>query len=55
MENKNLNNITNINIDDLENFKNHPFKVIEDNPDMEELLSSIKENGVIEPIIVRPK
>lgn len=54
MENKNLNNITNINIDDLENFKNHPFKVIEDNPDMEELLSSIKENGVIEPIIVRP-
>ena len=54
MENKNLNNIINIKMDDLDNFKNHPFKVIEDNADMEELLSSIKENGVIEPIIVRP-
>lgn len=46
--------IVNIKLDDLNNFKNHPFKVIEDNPDMEELLSSIKENGVIEPLLVRP-
>lgn len=36
----------------LHNFKNHPFKVIEDD-DMQELIESIKENGVIEPLEVR--
>ena len=46
--------IINIKIDDLREFKNHPFKIIEDNSDMEELLSSIKDNGVIEPLLVRP-
>ena len=46
--------IINIKISDLREFKDHPFKVLEDDNDMEELISSVKENGVIEPIIVRP-
>lgn len=42
-----------ININDLQAFKNHPFKVIEDNS-MQDLIDSIKRNGVLTPIIVRP-
>ncbi len=38
----------------LEEFENHPFLVTE-NEAMEELIASIKENGILEPIIVRPK
>lgn len=37
---------------ELFEFKGHPFKVLEDD-DMEELRQSIKENGVLMPIIVR--
>ena len=37
----------------IENFKNHPFKV-KDDEQMENLVESIKENGVLNPIIVRP-
>lgn len=33
-------------------FKNHPFKVL-DNEEMERLVESIKENGVLSPVIVR--
>ena len=40
-------------LDSLVNFKNHPFKVIEDDK-MVETVESIKENGVLVPIIVRP-
>ena len=43
-----------ININRIENFKNHPFKV-KDDEQMENLVESIKENGVLNPIIVRPK
>jgi len=42
-----------INLNRIENFKNHPFKV-KDDEQMENLLESIKENGVLNPIIVRP-
>lgn len=38
----------------LETFKNHPFSV-EHNKEMEELVESIKQNGVITPIVVRYK
>jgi len=38
----------------LEPFKNHPFKVVDD-LDMQELKQSIINNGLLEPIIVRPK
>ena len=38
----------------LETFENHPFSV-EDNKEMTELVESIKQNGVITPIVVRYK
>ena len=34
-------------------FKNHPFKVVDDDK-MTELVESIKQNGVLTPVIVRP-
>ena len=39
-------------IDLLDPFPNHPFQVRNDE-DMEELISSIRERGVIEPLILR--
>lgn len=44
----------NISIDKLHPFENHPYKV-QDNEEMERLAESIKQNGVVSPIIVRPK
>lgn len=44
--------IKNINIDLLIPFENHPFK-IRNGIEKEELAESIKENGLLEPIIVR--
>ena len=44
--------IKNINIDLLIPFENHPFKK-RDGIEKEELAESIKENGLLEPIIVR--
>ena len=41
-------------ITQLETFENHPFSV-EHNKEMEELVESIKQNGVITPIVVRYK
>ncbi len=43
----------NIKIDKLHTFEGHPFKVL-DNEDMEELTESIKEQGILSPLIVRP-
>ena len=34
-------------------FENHPFKVVDDE-EMEELVESIKESGVLTPVLVRP-
>ena len=42
-----------ISIDKLHPFENHPYKV-QDNEDMETLAESIKEHGVVSPVIVRP-
>lgn len=39
---------------DLYQYSNHPFRVIDDTK-MDELVDSIKENGVLEPAIVRPR
>lgn len=44
--------IKNINIDLLIPFENHPFKK-RDGMENEELKESVKENGLLEPIIVR--
>lgn len=43
-----------ISINDLEDFKDHPYKVIEDEK-LQELVKSVKSNGVLFPIIVRKK
>ena len=37
----------------IHSFKNHPFKVIDDDK-MEELVESIRRNGVLSPVILRP-
>lgn len=44
--------IKTLRIDKLHSFKEHPFKVLDDE-DMEDLVESIKECGVLEPIMVR--
>lgn len=46
--------IQNLPLDKLEPFPNHPFKVIDDDK-MLETVESIKERGVLVPILVRPK
>lgn len=43
----------NIGVDKLRAFEGHPFKVI-DNEDMEVLVESIREQGILCPLIVRP-
>ena len=40
-------------LSEIYGFENHPFKVIDDDK-MEDLVQSIKENGVLTPVIVRP-
>ena len=40
-------------IDKLQPFENHPYKV-QDNEEMEALAESIKEHGIVSPVIVRP-
>ena len=42
-----------IQVDKLRTFENHPYKV-EENEEMEMLTQSIKENGILSPLIVRP-
>lgn len=43
-----------IDISLLDEFPNHPFKVLE-NEDLKKLTESVKDNGILEPIIVRKK
>lgn len=43
-----------VEISRLKEFENHPFKVIE-NEQMDELVSSIKERGILTPILVRER
>lgn len=49
-----MSEIKKIKLEDIVAFKNHPFKV-GDNESFKELVQSIKENGLLNPIIVRPK
>ena len=49
-----MSEIKKIKLEDIVAFKNHPFKV-EDNESFKELVQSIKENGLLNPIVVRPK
>lgn len=54
MNNEERNSIMELPIDVIDQFPKHPYKV-KDDDDMIQLIESIKENGVITPIIVRPK
>ena len=42
-----------VSIRDIHSFENHPFKVIDDDK-MAELVESIKINGVLTPVLIRP-
>ena len=46
--------VVNINLNDIDDFPKHPFKVI-DNEDMKQMAESISKNGVLVPTLVRPK
>lgn len=45
--------ITNLKIEDLKEFKGHPYKVVDD-WDMVALTESIRKSGIINPVVVRP-
>ena len=47
-------NIVELSVDIIDQFPKHPYKVKNDD-DMIHLIDSIRENGLISPIIVRPK
>ena len=49
-----LSKIRDIPISEIDEFPDHPFKVLM-NEDMEQLVESVKRNGVMTPAIVRPK
>lgn len=51
---ENAEKVEEIDISKISNFPDHPFKVVNDDK-MEEMVNSVKEYGVILPVIVRPK
>ena len=48
-----MKNITYIEVEKLKPFKNHPYHV-KDDDEMMDLTESIKENGILSPLVVRP-
>ena len=50
----NTNKLIKIKLSDIDQFKNHPYKV-ENDDSIKELAKSIRENGLINPLIVRKK
>ena len=50
----NLEKIVDISVKDIDDFPNHPFKVIDDE-EMQLMSKSIKENGILVPVLVRQK
>ena len=50
----NLEKVVNISIKDIDDYPEHPFKVLVNN-EMQEMVDSIKEKGVLVPTIVRQK
>ena len=53
MTNRITDEVKNIAITELQPFAEHPFKVRIDE-EMNELVESIKDNGIVSPIIARP-
>ena len=50
----NAEKVEKIDISKISNFPDHPFKVVDDDK-MQDMVKSVKEYGVILPVIVRPK
>ena len=48
-----MKNVTYIEVNKLKPFENHPYKV-KDDEEMETLVDSVKEHGILSPIITRP-
>ena len=44
---------TQISIHQIHSFRNHPFKVLDDDR-MKDLVQSVKDNGILNPVLVRP-
>ena len=53
MANKKLKSPVNIPVEKIHPFEGHPYKVL-DNEEMNNLIESIQQKGVISPIVVRP-
>ena len=53
-ERDNVNNekVIELDINNIDDFPNHPFKVV-NNEEMEQMSESIKDNGVLVPALVR--
>ena len=49
-----MNEIVKININEIDDFENHPYK-IEEGSELDDLVESIKTNGLLIPIVVRRK
>ena len=45
--------MTNISIDKLHEFRDHPYQVL-DNDEMNSLIESVQQQGIMTPLIVRP-
>ena len=48
-----INGTQEIELGRIHTFPNHPFKVLDDDK-MEKLVESIRENGILNPVLVRP-
>ena len=44
---------TEIELNQIQSFRNHPFKVLDDEK-MQDFVNSIRENGILTPVLVRP-
>ena len=49
-----LEKVINIKLDEIDDFPEHPFKIVI-NDEMQDMVDSIKEKGVLSPTLVRPK
>lgn len=53
-DNADLEKVVNISIKEIDDYPNHPFKVIENN-ELQNMVDSIREKGVLSPTLVRKK
>lgn len=53
-DNANNEKVVEISLNNIDDFPNHPFKVV-NNEEMEQMSESIKENGILVPVLVRQK